>query len=250
MNDNNKQPINASTSNINNNNGQKLLILLVIFIAVFGTTMAIKKEKIDNKTNNYIEEGISYDKDGDFLFAVEDTYIIASDIMGAIGKIERGTIKTDDEIQIIGMNKEIKIAKVLGASIGEKNLDYVEAGNEEVSIAIRSVKPNELIKGQVLAKPNSIQEAKTFDATIELYSKKDVGRIKPIFTGHNYNYYFRTTEINGIITLPEGIEKITPGEKGDVSIKLNKSVAMEVGTRFHIRHEGQNIGVGIVTNVY
>ena len=189
------------------------------------------------------------DVNGEFLLAIEDVFTISGRGTVATGRVQRGSVKKGDTIEIVGIREEIITTKVAGIEMFREQLDYAEAG-DNAGILLENVSREDVERGQVLAKPNSISSKKKFHAYIEVLTKEDGGRHTPFFVNYRPQFYFRTTEITGVvISFEEGFEQVSPGDKVDVTVELIAPVAMEVGTQFSIREGGRTVAKGVVTEV-
>jgi elongation factor Tu len=187
------------------------------------------------------------DTDKPFLMPVEDVFSIKGRGTVATGKIERGIIKINEEIEIVGI-RETKKTVVTGVEMFKKTLNEGQAG-DNVGILLRGVERDDIERGQVLAKPGSIKPHYEFDAEVVILSKEEGGRHKAFFTGYRPQFYLRTTDVTGDITLPEGVEMVMPGDSSKFRVKLITPVALEEGLRFAIREGGKTVGAGVVTKV-
>jgi elongation factor Tu len=188
------------------------------------------------------------DADKPFLMPVEDVFTITGRGTVATGRIERGRIKVGEEVEIIGMSEAIKKTVVTGVEMFRKLLDYGEAG-DNVGCLLRGVDRNEIERGQVLAKPGSIKPLTAFDAEVYILTKEEGGRHTPFFNGYRPQFYFRTTDVTGVVTLPEGVEMVMPGDNIRMAIELITPIAIEEGLRFAIREGGRTVGSGVVTGI-
>ncbi len=182
-----------------------------------------------------------------FLMPMEDVFSIKGRGTVATGRIERGIIKINDEIEIVGL-RPTKKAVVTGVEMFHKQLDQGQAG-DNVGLLLRGVEKDDIERGQVLAKPGSITPHTEFKAEVLLLKKEEGGRHTPIFTGYRPQVFIRTTDVTGDVTLPEGVEMVMPGDNANVIIKLIKPVAMEKGFRFAIREGGLTVGAGAITEI-
>jgi len=185
--------------------------------------------------------------DKPFLMPVEDVFSISGRGTVATGRIERGRIKVGEEVEILGLGTSTKTV-VTGVEMFKKLLDYGEAG-DNVGCLLRGVKREEIERGQVLAKPGSIKPHTKFKAQIYVLKKEEGGRHTPFFKGYRPQFYFRTTDVTGIVELPEGVEMVMPGDNITVTIELITPIAMEQGLRFAIREGGRTVGAGAVAEV-
>ncbi|MCR8660722.1 elongation factor Tu [Paenibacillus endoradicis] len=183
-----------------------------------------------------------------FLMPVEDVFTITGRGTVATGRVERGEIKIGDEIEIIGLQEETRKSVVTGVEMFRKLLDYASAG-DNVGALLRGVDRKDIERGQVLAKPGSVKPHTNFTAQIYVLTKEEGGRHKPFFTGYRPQFYFRTTDVTGIINLPEGSEMVMPGDNIEVTVELIAPIAVEDGTRFSIREGGRTVGAGAVASI-
>jgi len=189
------------------------------------------------------------DTDKPFLMPVEDVFTITGRGTVATGRVERGSIKVSDTIEIVGMTEKPKSTVVTGIEMFRKLLDSAVAG-DNVGVLLRGVERKEIERGQVLAKPASIKPHTKFDAEVYVLSKEEGGRHTPFFNGYRPQFYFRTTDVTGVTTLPEGVEMVMPGDNIRMSIELITPIAMEEGLRFAIREGGRTVGAGVVTAIH
>jgi len=183
-----------------------------------------------------------------FLMPVEDVFTITGRGTVATGRVERGEIKVGDEIEIVGLQEETRKSVVTGVEMFRKLLDYAQAG-DNVGALLRGVDRKDIERGQVLAKPGSVKQHTDFTAQIYVLTKEEGGRHKPFFTGYRPQFYFRTTDVTGIINLPEGSEMVMPGDNITVTVELISPIAVEEGTRFSIREGGRTVGAGAVASI-
>jgi elongation factor Tu len=186
--------------------------------------------------------------DKPFLMPVEDVFSITGRGTVATGRVERGTVKVGDEIEIVGIHEETKKSVVTGVEMFRKLLDSAEAG-DNIGALLRGVDRTQIERGQVLAKPASVNPHTEFTAQVYVLTKEEGGRHKPFFTGYRPQFYFRTTDVTGIINLPEGTEMVMPGDNIAVTIQLIAPIAIEEGTRFSIREGGRTVGSGAVVSI-
>ncbi len=186
--------------------------------------------------------------DKPFLMPVEDVFTITGRGTVATGRVERGTVKVQDEVEIVGLNEKARKTVVTGVEMFRKLLDRAEAG-DNIGTLLRGVDRKEIERGQVLAKPGSIKPHTKFDAEVYVLTKEEGGRHTPFFPGYRPQFYFRTTDVTGIITLPEGVEMVMPGDNIKMGIDLITPIAMEEGLRFAIREGGRTVGAGVVTAI-
>ncbi|MBQ6595745.1 MAG: elongation factor Tu, partial [Clostridia bacterium] len=188
------------------------------------------------------------DTDKPFLMPVEDVFSITGRGTVATGRVERGMVKTSDQVEIVGLTDEKRTTVVTGVEMFRKLLDYAEAG-DNVGLLLRGVQRNEIERGQVLAKPNSIHPHTHFKGQVYVLTKEEGGRHTPFFNGYRPQFYFRTTDVTGNIKLPEGVEMVMPGDNIVMEITLITPIACENGLRFAIREGGRTVGSGVVTEI-
>jgi len=187
------------------------------------------------------------DTDKDFLMPVEDVFSISGRGTVATGRIERGTIKVGEEIEIVGI-KDTQKTTVTGVEMFRKEMDQGEAG-DNVGILLRGTKKEDIERGMVLCKPGSITPHTKFTAEIYVLSKEEGGRHTPFFNNYRPQFYVRTTDVTGSITLPEGTEMVMPGDNVKITVELIAPIALEEGTRFAIREGGRTVGAGVVSSI-
>jgi elongation factor Tu len=183
-----------------------------------------------------------------FLMPIEDVFGIKGRGTVVTGRIERGTVKTGEEVEITGLADKPRRVVVTGVEMFRKTLDFGQAG-DNVGCLLRGVERNEVERGQVLAKPGSINPHTRFEAQVYALSREEGGRHTPFFNGYRPQFYIRTTDITGSAELPEGVEMVMPGDDAKLSIKLIYPVAIEEGLRFAIREGGRTVGAGVVTKI-
>ena len=183
-----------------------------------------------------------------FLLPVEDVFTITGRGTVATGRVERGQLKAGETVEIVGLTEEKKSTVVTSMEMFRKTLDYVEAG-DNVGCLLRGVNKDEIERGQVLCKPNSIQPHTKFVGQVYVLSKDEGGRHTPFFNNYRPQFYFRTTDVTGVITLPEGTEMCMPGDNVDMNVELITPIAIEKGLRFAIREGGRTVGSGVVIAV-
>ena len=188
------------------------------------------------------------DIDKPFLMPVEDVFSITGRGTVATGRVEKGAVKVGDELQIIGIKPEIKKTVCTGVEMFRKLLDMAEAG-DNIGCLLRGVDRKEIERGQVLAKPGSITPHTKFNCEVYVLTKEEGGRHKPFFDGYRPQFYFRTTDVTGVIKLPEGVEMVMPGDNVKMEVDLITTVAMDKGLRFAIREGGRTVGSGVVSEI-
>ena len=188
------------------------------------------------------------DTDKTFLMPVEDVFTITGRGTVATGRVERGEIKVGDVVEIVGMAEESKQTTITGVEMFRKLLDSAVAG-DNIGALLRGVDRKEIERGQVLAKPGSIKPHTKFKGEVYVLSKEEGGRHTPFFDNYRPQFYFRTTDVTGVVNLPEGVEMVMPGDNIQMSIELITPIAVEVGLRFAIREGGRTVGAGVVTSI-
>ena len=187
------------------------------------------------------------DNDKPFLMSIEDVFTITGRGTVVTGRVERGQLKLNDEVEIVGL-KDTKKTVVTGIEMFRKQLDYAEAG-DNAGVLLRGIDRSEVERGQVLAKPGTVHPHKKFEAQVYVLSKEEGGRHTPFFTNYRPQFYFRTTDVTGVVTLPEGTEMVMPGDNVTMTVELIAPIAVENGTKFSIREGGHTVGAGSVTNI-
>jgi len=188
------------------------------------------------------------DTDKNFLMPVEDVFTITGRGTVATGRVERGQVKVGEVVEIVGMSEAPKSTTVTGVEMFRKLLDSAVAG-DNIGALLRGIDRKEIERGQVLAKPGSIKPHTKFKGEVYVLSKEEGGRHTPFFTNYRPQFYFRTTDVTGVVNLPEGVEMVMPGDNIQMSIELITPIAIEVGLRFAIREGGRTVGAGVVTEV-
>ena len=186
--------------------------------------------------------------DKPFLMPVEDVFTITGRGTVATGRVERGQLNMSDEVEIIGLTEERKKTVVTGIEMFRKLLDYAEAG-DNIGALLRGIQRNEIERGQVLCKPGTINPHTKFHGQVYVLSKDEGGRHTPFFNNYRPQFYFRTTDVTGVITLPEGTEMCMPGDNVEMDVELITPIAIEEGLRFAIREGGRTVGSGVVTKI-
>ena len=186
--------------------------------------------------------------DQPFLMPIEDIFSITGRGTVATGRVERGEVKVSDEVEIVGLSEEKKKSVVTGVEMFRKLLDQAEAG-DNIGVLLRGVQRTDIERGQVLSKPGSIHPHTKFSAQVYVLTKEEGGRHTPFFNGYRPQFYFRTTDVTGVIELPAGTEMVMPGDNIDMEIELITPIAMEEGLRFAIREGGRTVGSGVVSKI-
>ena len=187
--------------------------------------------------------------DQPFLMPVEDVFSITGRGTVATGRVERGQIKMGEEVEIVGLMDAPRKTVITGIEMFRKLLDYAEAG-DNIGTLLRGIQKNEVERGQVLAKPGTIHPHTKFKGQVYVLKKEEGGRHTPFFNNYRPQFYFRTTDVTGVITLPEGTEMCMPGDNVDMDVALITPIAIEKGLRFAIREGGRTVGSGVVTEIY
>ena len=187
-------------------------------------------------------------KDLPFLMPVEDVFSITGRGTVATGRVERGTLKVSEEVEIVGLADESRKVVVTGIEMFRKLLDQAEAG-DNIGALLRGVQRNEIERGQVLAKPGTITPHTSFKGEVYVLTKEEGGRHTPFFNNYRPQFYFRTTDVTGVVKLPEGIEMCMPGDNVSIEVELITPIAIEEGLRFAIREGGRTVGSGVVSSI-
>ena len=203
-------------------------------------------EKLVTTMDEYFPEP-EREIDGDFLMPIEDVFSISGRGTVVTGRVERGVVKVNDEIEIVGI-KDTQTTICTGVEMFRKLLDQGQAG-DNVGVLLRGTKREEVERGQVLAKPKSINPHTKFEADVYALTKEEGGRHKPFFNGYRPQFYFRTTDVTGAVTLAEGSEMVMPGDDTHITVELIAPIAMEEAVRFSIREGGRTVGSGVVTKI-
>ncbi len=187
------------------------------------------------------------DTDKPFLMPVEDVFTITGRGTVVTGRVERGQLKLNDEVEIVGL-KETRKTVVTGIEMFRKSLDYAESG-DNAGVLLRGIAREDVERGQVLAKPGSVTPHKKFKAQVYVLSKEEGGRHTPFFSNYRPQFYFRTTDVTGVIELPEGVEMVMPGDNVEMTVELIAPIAIENGTKFSIREGGRTVGSGNISDI-
>ncbi|OGK16489.1 translation elongation factor Tu [Candidatus Roizmanbacteria bacterium RIFCSPHIGHO2_01_FULL_39_12b] len=204
-------------------------------------------EELMNAVDTYIPEP-KRDTDKPFLMPVEDVFTIQGRGTVATGRVERGILKVNEEIEIIGLGKDTKKTTITGVEMFRKTLDEARAG-DNVGLLLRGIEKEDIERGQVIAKPGAVTPHTEFEAEIYVLTKEEGGRHSPFFKGYRPQFYIRTTDVTGEVTLPDGVEMVMPGDNIKITGKLIYPVALEEGLKFAIREGGKTVGAGVVTKV-
>ena len=187
-------------------------------------------------------------KDQPFLMPIEDVFSISGRGTVVTGRVERGIIKVGEEVEIVGIKEETTKTTVTGVEMFRKLLDEGEAG-DNIGALIRGVGREDVERGQVLCKPGTVKPHKKFKAEAYILTKEEGGRHTPFFTNYRPQFYFRTTDVTGVVTLPEGTEMVMPGDNVTMDVELIQPIAMEEKLRFAIREGGRTVGAGVVASI-
>ncbi len=196
--------------------------------------------------DTYIPDPVR-DTDKPFLMSIEDVFTISGRGTVVTGRVERGQLKLNDEVEIIGLRDTQKTV-VTGIEMFRKSLDYAEAG-DNAGVLLRGISRDQVERGQVLCKPGSVTPHHKFKATVYVLSKEEGGRHTPFFSNYRPQFYFRTTDVTGVVELPAGVEMVMPGDNVDMTVDLISTVALENGTKFSIREGGRTVGAGTVSEI-
>jgi elongation factor Tu len=196
--------------------------------------------------DNYIDAP-ARETDKDFLMSIEDVFTISGRGTVVTGRVERGILKLNDEVEIVGL-RDTQKSVVTGIEMFRKTLDFAEAG-DNAGVLLRGVSRDEVERGQVLAKPGSVTPHHKFTASVYVLTKEEGGRHTPFFTNYRPQFYFRTTDVTGVIELPAGVEMVMPGDNVEFDVELITPVALEKGTRFAISEGGRTVGSGVVSEI-
>ena len=205
-----------------------------------------KIDELMDAVDTWIETPVR-DTDKPFLMPIEDVFTITGRGTVVTGRVERGQLKLNDEVEIVGI-KDTKKTVVTGIEMFRKQLDYAEAG-DNAGVLLRGISREEVERGQVLAKPGSVTPHTKFKATVYVLSKEEGGRHTPFFTNYRPQFYFRTTDVTGVIELPQGTEMVMPGDNVEFTVELIAPIAIENGTKFSIREGGRTVGAGNVSEI-
>ena len=215
--------------------------------ALEGDADAVKAiEDLMNSVDEWIPTP-ERDTDKPFLMSIEDVFTITGRGTVVTGRVERGQLKLNDEVEIVGI-KDTQKTVVTGIEMFRKQLDYAQAG-DNAGVLLRGISREQVERGQVLAKPASVTPHTKFKAEIYVLSKEEGGRHTPFFTNYRPQFYFRTTDVTGVITLPEGVEMVMPGDNLSIDVELIHPIALEQGTKFSIREGGRTVASGVVSAI-
>jgi len=229
--------------------GDKVPIVRVSALKALEGDAEAQKQVIElmNKVDEYIPTP-KRDTEKPFLMPVEDVFSIKGRGTVATGRIARGIIKVNEEIEIVGIKKDVKKSVVTGVEMFRKILDEGQAG-DNVGILLRGIEKDQIERGQVLAKPGTAKSHTEFEAEVYILTKEEGGRHTPFFTGYKPQFYLRTTDVTGEATLPKGVEMVMPGDNAKMTVKLIQPVALEEGLRFAIREGSKTVGAGVISKI-
>ncbi len=196
--------------------------------------------------DEYIPDPVR-ETDKPFLMSIEDVFTISGRGTVVTGRVERGVLNLNDEVEIVGL-KDTRKTVVTGIEMFRKSLDFAQAG-DNAGVLLRGIAREDVERGQVLAKPGSVTPHHKFKASVYVLTKEEGGRHTPFFSNYRPQFYFRTTDVTGVIELPEGVEMVMPGDNVDMTVELIAPVALEKGTKFSIREGGRTVGAGVVSEI-
>ncbi len=205
-----------------------------------------KIEELMNAVDEWIPTPVR-DTEKPFLMSIEDVFTITGRGTVVTGRVERGKLSLNEEVEIVGIRPTQKTV-VTGIEMFRKQLDYAEAG-DNAGVLLRGISREQVERGQVLAKPGTVTPHTNFEAEVYVLSKEEGGRHTPFFTNYRPQFYFRTTDVTGVITLPDGVEMVMPGDNVNISVELIHPIAIEQGTQFSIREGGRTVGAGVVSKI-
>ena len=203
-------------------------------------------DELMDAVDNWIDTPVR-DTEKPFLMSIEDVFTITGRGTVVTGRVERGILKLNDEVEIVGL-KDTRKTVVTGIEMFRKSLDFAEAG-DNAGVLLRGINREDVERGQVLAKPGSVTPHKKFKAEVYVLSKEEGGRHTPFFSNYRPQFYFRTTDVTGVIELPQGVEMVMPGDNVSMTVELITKIALENGTEFSIREGGRTVGAGKVTEI-
>lgn len=204
-------------------------------------------EELMQAVDSYIPDP-QREVDGPFLMPIEDVMTISGRGTVVTGRVERGMLKLNEEVEIIGLSKERAKTVVTGIEMFRKQMDFTQAGDNS-GLLLRGIERTGVQRGQVLCKPGTINPHTKFSAQVYILKKEEGGRHTPFFKNYRPQFYFRTTDVTGVITLPEGVEMCMPGDNVDMTVELISPIAIEKGLRFSVREGGRTVGSGVVTDI-
>ena len=215
---------------------------------------ALEGSEADNKAIGELMDAVdawiptpTRDTDKPFLMSIEDVFTITGRGTVVTGRVERGQLKLNDEVEIVGIKPTQKTVAT-GIEMFKKSLDYAEAG-DNAGVLLRGISREQVERGQVLSKPGSVTPHKKFKAAVYVLSKEEGGRHTPFFANYRPQFYFRTTDVTGVIELPAGVEMVMPGDNVDMTVELIHPIALEQGTKFSIREGGRTVGAGSISEI-
>jgi elongation factor Tu len=215
--------------------------------ALEGDPDAVKSiHDLMDAVDSYIDAPV-HDTDKPFLMSIEDVFTISGRGTVVTGRVERGKLNLNDEVEIVGL-KDTKKTVATGIEMFRKSLDYAQAG-DNAGVLLRGINRDEVERGQVLAKPGTVTPHTNFKASVYVLTKEEGGRHTPFFNGYRPQFYFRTTDVTGVVELPSGVEMVMPGDNVEMTVELIAPVALEKGTKFSIREGGRTVGSGVVADI-
>ena len=215
--------------------------------ALEGDPDAVKSiHDLMDAVDSYIDAPV-HDTDKPFLMSIEDVFTISGRGTVVTGRVERGKLNLNDEVEIVGL-RETKKTVATGIEMFRKSLDYAQAG-DNAGVLLRGIGREDVERGQVLAKPGTVTPHTNFKASVYVLTKEEGGRHTPFFNGYRPQFYFRTTDVTGVVELPAGVEMVMPGDNVEMSVELIAPVALEKGTKFSIREGGRTVGSGVVAEI-
>ena len=215
--------------------------------AIEGDPDAVKSiHDLMDAVDSYIDAPV-HDTDKPFLMSIEDVFTISGRGTVVTGRVERGKLNLNDEVEIVGL-RETKKTVATGIEMFRKSLDYAQAG-DNAGVLLRGIGREDVERGQVLAKPGTVTPHTNFKASVYVLTKEEGGRHTPFFNGYRPQFYFRTTDVTGVVELPAGVEMVMPGDNVEMSVELIAPVALEKGTKFSIREGGRTVGSGVVAEI-
>ena len=215
--------------------------------SIEGDAEAVKSiHDLMDAVDNYIDTP-ERDTDKPFLMSIEDVFTISGRGTVVTGRVERGKLNLNDEVEIVGL-RDTRKTVVTGIEMFRKSLDYAESG-DNAGVLLRGISREDVERGQVLSKPGSVTPHHKFKASVYVLSKEEGGRHTPFFTNYRPQFYFRTTDVTGVIELPAGVEMVMPGDNIDITVDLISTIAVEQGTKFSIREGGRTVGSGVVSEI-
>lgn len=225
---------------------KKILTVLVIGLLLTGCSLNKTKKEEQTPEKNEAQQEVTQTNGNSFLFAIEDIFEFTGKGTYAYGQVIRGTVKAGDKIQLLGLKDEVLETEVVAIENKDKKTLSSASKDDEVYISLKGIERTDIERGQVIAAPNTIKTHTKFTAKITMLKTEDGGRHTPIFTNYRPQFYFRKTDVTGVLKLPEDIEMLLPGESATVSVEIIHPVAFELGDEFKIREGGRVVATGKV----